>query len=217
MKIDELGLAIGDTLQLQLGDDIENRYSVIFYGMNPTGSIIVSAPKSSSDKAIFVREGQPITLRFVSKNVASGFSTSVITSKGRPYPYIHLKIPLEIQTVEVRKGVRIDADIAATVLNKTHRSPALTGRLKSLSCSGARIETTVKTALEGDLISISATLFIEKVKCFITMDCKVTYVKEDEENDLYIYGVNIVQIDDEDLVSLSAYVYQELLRSLHMI
>ena len=35
--------------------------------------------------------------------------------------------------------------------------------------------------------------------------------------DIFTYGVNIENIDDEDMVYLRAYIYQQLLHDLHMI
>ncbi|MET1256081.1 flagellar brake protein [Aliikangiella maris] len=217
MRVEELGLAVGDALQLQIGDNIEQRYPVKFYGINPKGSVIVSAPFSGRDKMIFIREGQLVTLRFVVKNVASGFTTRVMATRGQPYPYLHLEIPKEIQTVEVRKEVRVATDIPVTVMNKTHSSPALTGRLLNMSCSGGRIETNMKVALQDNILNITMKVKIDDIECLITMDCIVTYIKEDPDNSVFSYGVNIETIDKEDMIALRGFVYQELLKSIHMI
>ncbi len=217
MKVEELGLAVGDALQLQIGNSVDQRYPVKFYGINPKGSVIVSAPRSGADKMIFVRENQLVTLRFVAKNVASGFTTRVIATRGQPYPYLHLEIPKEIQTVEVRKEVRVATDLSVTVMNKTHKSPALAARMLNLSCSGCRMESQIKMALEGNLLNLTMKLDIEGIEKLVTMDTIATYVKENEEDEIYVYGVNIEQIDDEDMITLRAYVYQQLLRSMHMI
>jgi len=204
-------------MQLQIGDNAEQRYPVRFFGINPKGSVIVSAPKSGQDKMIFVREGQLVTLRFVAMNVASGFTTRVMVTRGQPYPYLHLEIPKEIQTVEVRKEVRVATDIAVTVINKTHNSPALTGRLVNMSCSGGRIETNMKIALKENILNVTMKLLLEDIERLVTMDCIVSYIKEDEDDEVFAYGVNIETIDEEDMVSLRGFVYQELLRNLHMI
>jgi c-di-GMP-binding flagellar brake protein YcgR len=223
MKIEELGLAVGDAMQLQIGDSAENRYPVRYYGSNPRGSVIISAPSSGVDKMIFVREGQLVTLRFVAKNVASGFTTRVMTTRGQPYPYLHLEIPKEIQTVEVRKEVRVACETPLTVLNKTHQSPALTATMLNMSCSGGRFETGMKLALKGNILNITMKLEIEKEEHLVTFDSLVTYVKEVDEDEeegeeaVYTYGVNIESIDKEDMLIMRAFIYQELLRNLHMI
>lgn len=217
MGIEELGLTIGDAIQLQIGENTEQRYAVRFYGANPHGGIITSAPHTKYGKMIFAKEDQLVTLRFVAKNVASGFSSRVMETRAKPYPHLHIEIPKSIQTVEVRKEVRVDTSISATVINKTHKSPALSGKLLNMSCSGALIETNMKIAHKENILNMTMKLPIEEIECLVTMDCKVTYLKEDEEEKKYCYGINIENIDEEDMVTLRAFIYQELLRNLHMI
>jgi c-di-GMP-binding flagellar brake protein YcgR len=217
MKVEELGLAVGCALQLQVGDNIEHRYPVRFYGVNPKRSVIISAPITGKDKMMFLREGQTVTLRFVAKNVASGFTTTVMATRGQPYPYMHLDIPKEIQTVEVRKEVRVSCEISLTVMNKTHESPALKGTMLNVSCSGGRFETSKKMALLENILNVTMSVFIEDIERLITFDCIVSYVKEDIDEGVFTYGVNIEKIDDEDMVYLRAYIYQQLLHDLHMI
>lgn len=217
MKVEQLGLVVGDALQLQIGDNIDQRYPVKYYGANPHGSVIVSAPRSGQDKIIFVREGMLVTLRFVVKNVASGFTTRVIVTRGQPYPYLHLDIPKDIQTVEVSKDVRVSTDITTTIMNKTHNSPALAGHILNLSCSGARIQSSMKIALESNVLNLTMKLELGEISKLVTMDCVVNYVKTKPDEGLFLYGVDIVVIDDEDMIMLRGYIYQQLLHNLHMI
>ena len=152
MRVEELGLAVGDALQMQIGNNIDQRYPVRYYGINPKGSVIISAPISGVDKMIFLREGQVVTLRCVAKNVASGFTTTVMATRGQPYPYIHLDIPKDIQTVEVRKEVRVACDISLTVMNKTHSSPALTGIQYVLSLGSSMLNVIVILPFTSGLV-----------------------------------------------------------------
>ena len=217
MRVEELGLAFGDMLQIQIGDNTEQRYPVKFIGINPAASVIVSAPITGKDKIYFVREGQPVTLRFVVKNVVSAFTTRVMLTRGQPYPYLHLEIPKDVQTVEVRKEIRVETDINSTVINKTHGSPALTARMLNMSCSGGRIESSSKIALMNNTLNITMPVNIDEIERIVTMDCLVTYVKEDEYDSVFTYGVNIEAIDEDDSLFLRGFIYQELLRGIHMI
>jgi len=217
MRVEELGLTCGDMLQIQIGDNVEQRYPVKFIGINPVGSVIVSAPITGKDKIYFVREGQNVTLRFVVKNVVSGFSTRVMLTRGQPYPYLHLEIPKEVQTVEVRKEVRVDTNIDATVINKTHNSPALTAKMINMSCSGGRIESSSKLALMNNVLNITLPLSIDNIERIVTMNCLVTYIREDEDSQQFLYGVNIEEIDEDDSLYLRGYIYQEILRGMYMI
>lgn len=217
MRVEELGLACGDMLQIQIGDNVEQRHPVKFYGINPSSSIIVSAPITGKDKIYFVREGQNVTLRFVVKNVVSGFSTRVMATRGQPYPYLHLEIPTEVQTVEVRKEIRVETSIDTTVINKTHNSPALTAKMLNLSCSGGRIESNAKMALMDNILNLTMPLVIDDIERIVIMTCQVSYVKDDDKNGKFVYGVNIEKIDEDDSLLLRGFIYQELLRGMHMI
>lgn len=216
MRVEELGLAVGDRMQIQIGDNVEQRYPVTFIGIKPNGSVIITAPNSGADKVLFLREGQNVTLRFMVKNVVSGFSTRVMLTRGQPYPYLHLNIPDDVQTVEVRKEVRVETDISATVINKTHESPALTTKILNMSCSGMRVVSSTKVAKLNNKVNITMPITIHDVERLVTMDCDVSYVKDDSESE-FVYGLNIVEIDDDDELVIRGYIYQELLRGLHMI
>jgi len=217
MRVEELGLTFGDLLQIQIGDNVEHRYPAKFIGINPLSSIIVSAPMTGQDKILFVREGQNVTLRFVVKNVVSGFSTRVMLTRGQPYPYLHLEIPKEVQTVEVRKEIRVETDISMTVLNKTSNSPAMTAKMTNLSFSGGRVESQQKIAAMNDVINVTMPLTIGKVEKLITIDCLVSYLKEDNADSHPVYGVSFEQIDEDDGLILRGFIYQEILIGMHML
>lgn len=123
----------------------------------------------------------------------------------------------EVQTVEVRKEIRVESNINTTVINKTHNSPALTAKMLNLSCSGGRIESNTRLALMDNVLNLTLPTVIDDIERIVTMDCIVSYVKEDDDEDIYTYGVNIEEIDEDDRLFLRAYIYQELLRSMHMI
>jgi len=217
MRVEELGLTFGDLLQIQIGDNVEQRYPVKFIGINPVSSIIVSAPMTGKDKMIFLREGLNVTLRFVVKNVVSGFSTRVMLTRGQPYPYLHLEIPKDVQTVEVRKEIRVETDIDMTLLNKTSKSPAMTATMTNLSFSGGRIESQRKIASMEDVINIMMPLSIGEVEKLVTIDCKVSYMKEDVADSHPVYGVSFEHIDEDDGIILRGFIYQEILTGMHMI
>lgn len=217
MRIEELGLVFGDAMQIQVADKKEQRYPVRFYGINPSSSVIVSAPTTGPGKMLFLREGTNVTLRFVAKNVASGFTTRVLITRGQPYPYIHLAIPKEIETVEVRKEVRVSTDIPVTIINKTNSSSAVAAKILNMSCSGYLVETNSAVADKKDLLNLTAKLLIADVQQLVTADALVTYIKQVDDEEKYLYGVNIEKIDQDDMIVLRAFVYQELLKNFHLI
>ena len=57
----------------------------------------------------------------------------------------------------------------------------------------------------------------DNIERIVTMDCLVTYIKEDVDAGKFLYGVNIEDIDEDDSLFLRGFIYQELLRGIHMI
>mgnify|MGYP001954895212 CR=1 FL=1 len=112
--------------------------------------------------------------------------------------------------------MRVETEISATVINKTHESPALTTKIMNMSCSGMRITSKAKIAKLNNKVNITMPLVIHDLERLVTMDCDVSYVKDDDESE-FVYGLNIVEMDDDDELVLRGFIYQELLHGLHMI
>ncbi|MCO7222761.1 flagellar brake protein [Pleionea sp. CnH1-48] len=229
MRFQDLGLKMGDAMQAQLSSDSEARYPVKLLGFIPEHSVIISAPKTSKGGIVLVREAQVMTLRFVANGVASGFSSKILASRASPYPYLHLEIPDDIQTVDVKQAVSVQTNIAATMINETRKSSSLKVMMTSLSVLGCQIECEKKIALINDEMSLTMTLELERAQRVATLEGKVVKKQrrslddsvseeEDEEGEfMNIYQLEFLNSDEEDELLLRAFVYQEILRSLNMI
>lgn len=252
MRFSDLGLKMGDIMQLQISPDSDERYPVKLIGFLPDCSVIISAPLEKQKRVVFLREDQMVTLRFVVNNVASGFSAKVLVMRTSPSPYIHLAMPKQVEAVEVRSAVRVNCDIAATLTNQSRNSHPARVIVTNLSVLGGRFECRDQLALVDDELSITMTLELDDIQKVVTLDCRVNnkgkLVDEggdndatdndvadkqnaDSNNDLtqkqptvksgsegtYWYGFHFVFTDEEDRLLLKAYVYQEILRSLHLL
>ncbi len=229
MRFSDLGLKMGDVMQLQISPESELRYPVKLLGYLPDCSVIISAPNAGKDKTIFVKEDQMVTLRFVVNHVASGFSAKVLAMHTRPKPYVHLEMPKQVQAVEVRNAVRVLVDVPATIINETHKSHPINVSVSNLSVLGGRFESSRKLALIGDQLSLTMTLNLDDIEKVVTLDCEVRNkgqlqseeVEEMSQNNessvTNWYGFHFKFTEDEDRLLLKAFVYQEILRSLHML
>lgn len=267
MRFSDLGLKMGDIMQLQISPDSDARYPVKLIGFLPDCSVIISAPVEKQKKVVFLREDQMVTLRFVVNNVASGFSAKVLVMRTSPSPYIHLAMPKQVEAVEVRSAVRVNCDIAATLTNQTQNTHPARVIVTNLSVLGGRFECREQLALVDDELSLTMTLELDDIQKVVTLDCRVNnkgkLVEQTGEDDVtakqnagsesseptqqelsstqqsrkqqpeknnsakqetakddsgtYWYGFHFVFTDDEDRLLLKAYVYQEILRSLHLL
>ncbi len=218
MRFDELGLKMGDVMQLQLSPESELRYPVKLLGFIPERSIIIEAPSKKNGQAILVKEEQMITLRFVVNSVASGFSARVLCSRTNPKDYLHIEMPKQVETVEVRNAVRVVTELPASVINHNNKSLEQQVQVTNLSVLGGRFESTKKLALIGDKVSLSTSIILDDMEKLVTLDA-VVMSKGQIKNETPInwYGFHFDFSHIEDRLLIKAYVYQEILRSLHLL
>jgi hypothetical protein len=219
MRFSDLGLKMGDVMQLQISADSDARYPVKLLGYLPECSVMISAPYEHKNKPIFLKEDQIVTLRFVVNHVASGFNARVLAMRTSPKPYVHLEMPQSVEAVEVRNAVRVSTEIMATLINETHKSHPFKVTLTNMSVLGGRFECGKKIALIGDKISITMTLNLDDVEKIVTLEGVIRNKgrRETENDPVNWYGFHFNFRDDEDRLLLKAFVYQEILRSLHLL
>ncbi len=223
MRFSDLGLKMGDVMQLQASADSDARYPVKLLGFLPERSVIISAPCETKGKPIFLREDQMVTLRFVVNNVASGFSSKVLSMRTSPSPYVHLEMPKQVEAIEVRNAVRVNTDISATIINETHKSNPISVTVTNMSVLGGKLECSKKIALIGDQLSLTMTLNLDEIDKVVTLECHIRNkgnyeVERNGSKSLKNwYGFHFDFNDDEDRLLLKAFVYQEILRSLHLL
>jgi c-di-GMP-binding flagellar brake protein YcgR len=216
MSQDNLNLEIGDILQLEFVlDERGVRYSVRVIGVLPRGSILVTTPERNG-KLMSVREGQVIIARSFSRDFASAFSTRVIRACTHPYPYLHLSYPDAKEEVVVRNARRARVMLAATV--SSEREPGrwtnqLAAMVNDVSTTGAMLETSTALGRAGTAVKILFSLPIEGVgEQQLVVEGKIRTVHEDSGNpDRLRYGVEFAQLDAMGLLTLRAFVYEQLL------
>lgn len=219
MDFEKLGLKIGIAMQLQREGDAR-RYVVRLIGIEPRHGVIVTPPRDRDGKTLFLREGQNVIVRFAMLNSVMAFETKVLEDKVKPYPHVHLAIPKEIESIEVRRAARIETDMQVTVINETTESAPIVARLADLSPIGARVESQKELAEKGNLLSLSFTVKIAHYEYTLTIRGTVVAagaVDETNTGQPYYLGVQFHPPDEEDAAPLYAYVYQELLAELNFI
>jgi c-di-GMP-binding flagellar brake protein YcgR len=109
-------LQIGDVLQLQFAppSDIQDRYATTLIGFLPGQSLIITTPRKQGNP-ILVREGQAFTVRMLQGSNIFGFAAHVLKVSSKPFPYLHLDYPDDVETAVVRNAPRVTTEIQATV------------------------------------------------------------------------------------------------------
>ncbi len=159
MQEDILKMQVGDVVQLQRiapEKEKENRYTVTVIGFVPGKSILVTAPVIRG-KVQFILEDQRFAVRTLRGSNVIGFVATVLHTAVKPYPYLHLSFPEEVESIAVRNAERVETNTPALVKNTKNPDqpnqwqPAL---IKDLSATGARFESFSMLGEDGDKLQI---------------------------------------------------------------
>ena len=210
MKPDVLKLQPGTTLQLQFEKLEDERLVSRVIGYNPNKSILVTTPKQE-DRTLLVRLDQKVTVRFFSNTSACAFETRVINVCTHPYPYLHLAVPNEVATGEVRKARRVSSKLSANFSNRTSKTGKHAGIITDISTSGIRLTSTKEMGNKGDTVDIRTTIELEHVRRLLTIG-GIIRSKTINQTDIntYIYGMEFKELLDEDFLLIYGYIYAQI-------
>jgi len=137
----DLKLIPGQVFQLEFEGYTSDRDRSVLIGYRRGASLIVSTPIINGVQAN-VKVGEKVNVRFFAGRMscACAFQSEVISVGKTPYPHIHLKIPDEVITGEVRGSVRADVEVVTQVDYIIKNEPKnTTAKIVDLSMHGARM------------------------------------------------------------------------------
>lgn len=219
MTAKELELEFGDVLQLQfLPDEKHVRHYVRVVGYYPNQSIMVTTPHVNG-KIMLVREAQPVAVRSMAGVNLIAFTGSVLRSCARPFPYLHISYPTELQTMALRKAQRVNfSGLAEVRESKPADSDAQVHqtRIEDMSTSGALLICAQKLWEVKTLIAIRMNLQVAGgTENFATVAI-IRNVKErqtDAGETEYLYGVEFKLANRRDEILLHAFVNEQLVNA----
>lgn len=157
MAEDILKLEVGDFVQLQLiSPEKDDRFAVTVIGYLPGESVLVTAP-TVDGKVQFIREDQRFAVRMLRGSNVYGFVAKVLHVAVKPFPYLHLSFPQEVESITVRDADRIETNIPALARNTKQaeeKEPWQPVFIKDLSTTGARLESITSLGREGEMIQL---------------------------------------------------------------
>lgn len=206
--MDDVRWYVGETLYLQLIDNPAIRYTVRLIGFVKNKTVSVTAP-TADGKLEFVRDGQTFVVRAFSGKKAYAFITAVMKSVHSPYPYLHLSYPKEVRCTVVRRGVRAQVKIIASVsLCNPERVGAAT--LTDLSMGGT--SGTIKQVLgkKGEEGLIKFKVQAAGQDEYLNLKMILRSVAPSENGDGFKHGFEFLDVSIHDRLILSAFVHQTL-------
>jgi c-di-GMP-binding flagellar brake protein YcgR len=204
-------------LQLQFvpPSDIQDRYATTLIGFLPGQSLIISTPRKQG-KAIFVREGQAFTVRMLQGSNIFGFVARVMKVSSKPFPYLHLAYPEEVEIAVVRNAPRVATEIRATA------SKPMEGDLtehevviSDISKTGARVMYGKQLGGVGSVIQVTHPIAVCGGEDILKVMGKIRNVREirrEGEGESFVHGIQFQGLTRFQEVLLCAYVMGSIAR-----
>ncbi len=210
-------LQIGDVLQLQFAppSDIQDRYATTLIGFLPGQSLIISTPRKQG-KAIIVREGQAFTVRILQGSNIFGFVAHVLKVSSKPFPYLHLAYPDEVEIAVVRNAPRVPTEIRATASKPTEGDASEHQVLISdISKTGARVIYGEQLGGVGTVLQVTHPISVcggEDVLKVMGKIRNVREVKREGDAKTFVHGIQFHGLTRFQEILLCAYVMGSIAR-----
>ena len=221
MEYSDLKLQVGETIQLQPRDG-ENgkRLHGKIIGYLPGSSLLVTTPRVG-DKVMIIREGQPFVVRMMLGNRIVGFATTVLRTCARPFHYLHLSFPDEMEQIVVRKAQRVRVKLFASLKNdnpeflfeKPHSATII-----DISTSGSMLVASEQLGAVDDKVVLTSVLKFAGIEKMLAIPAILRNVHTEPAHDAaqdvtYYHGLEFDIKDQQDVITLHGFVYENIVKS----
>lgn len=227
MQLEDLHLSIGDSLQLQLFRQQEVRYPVKLIGFALGGSMLTTSPKTANGKSLLLREGERANVRLIASNRVIAFMTQIVAVRMQPYAYLHLSLPADIEAVEVRKSLRVNVQIRASIINQNGTGQgavaqelAFPASVVNMSATGLRLESNRPLGRKGDPLSITLEIRVADFSRLVTLNgeiCAMGRIEREDNSGGVFHGVELRELDAEESLFMRTFVYEQLLTQMRVL
>lgn len=212
IPLEQVKLKIGDALQLQFQSDTDKtRCIVTLIGYLTDESVIVTTPMMD-EKVMMVREGQIFVIRLFSGKNAYAFTSTANKVSHTPYPHIHLSYPKEVRVLVVRSSTRAQANIICHASDENGKGFA--GVARDISVGGALIAVREQIGQVGDKLFLALRVHINEIEHMLDLNCIIRSVNvadtKPNETALYLHGLSFEKPGSQDILVLTALLYQNL-------
>lgn len=211
---------LGDLVQLQyIPDDGRDRLNAKIIGHAINKSLIITAP-SANGKLNILRENQHFVIRMLQGNKVYGFESEVLKYYTVPYPHVHLSQPRDVECIVVRGARRINI-LNLVISVQTEKSTApISASLNNISVSGALLQCAQLFGRLDDKLTFSIEFEISGIHKYLRIAAIIRNLstpedrEKEEGGDFYRYGIEFLNLDDDQRLIITAYVHEQVIKQL---
>jgi len=213
---EDIKARVGDMFQVQISTDSQAiRHAVKLLGYFAGKTIIITAP-TVNNSILLLREGQNLTVRAFSGTAAYAFSCEIIKVCNSPLAYLHLSYPKTVQKVPIRASARINFDLIGASTNITHgdNAAAIPIAITDISTTGAAVAASSPLGKKEDMLRIAFRAKIHDITVHPSLKCVIrSLTSTDDELNPIKYGLQFLDLQTQDLLTLQSLVYQKILEN----
>lgn len=212
ITFESLKLIPGQPLQLEFEGYDENRDRSSLVGYQRGRSVLVATP-TKQGVAMSIKPKTAVKVRlFVNQiNGACAFQTTVQHVSVLPFPHLHLSWPETLVVGEVRKSIRAKVHlICSAMLTIEGRRKTLSAVVDDLSTNGARIHSQKLDVSEGDEMDLVFKITVSGVERILHLKSVIRTRQYHEGKDIWFYGLQFMDVDEADTITLHAFVLTQL-------
>jgi c-di-GMP-binding flagellar brake protein YcgR len=208
-----LGLPIGSAITIETVSPVR-KYQVQLIGFVEGRSILVSSPIRDGNEVLLDKDSSVAIRLLVGKKVCA-FETRIIYRSIQPYTYYHLAYPEEVEALQIRNSERVDTRIDAEIdsdfdIVGEWPKPAY---IDNLSKSGARMSSPYSLGEKGHELLVSFELSVSGITKRVCISSIIRNIDLNTDVEVgiegrYIVGVQFLNLTDEQLLTLSTYIYE---------
>lgn len=148
-------------------------------------------------------------------NNVCGFESAVIKSYSIPYPHVHLRHPTDFERITVRGSRRVETELIVSVTHNNKPDESISVSMLNTSATGALLQLKTELGELSDELNISIELKIVNITKYLRIKAIIRNVSTpDDDEPLYKYGVQFVELNSEQTLLINAYVYEQIVQSM---
>ena len=215
----EFRVNLGDPIQLQyVPDEGRERLNAKVIGHAPGKSLIISAPQLNG-KLPILKENQPFIARMLQGNNVYGFESAVLKYYSVPFPHVHLRHPKDVERIVVRGSRRVSTEIVVSITPAGEDKPLSVSMLNT-SATGALLQTKHQIGELNDELNISVELEVVNIKKYLRIKAIIRNIstpqdRDTPDDDLNKYGVQFMDLSEDNNLIVNAYVYEQIVQKMH--
>lgn len=212
----DMKLGVGNRLQIQCPAHLQSeRAFVKVVGYVDNVSLIVTAP-SRNGMRLDLLENESLIVRAFSRQSAFAFSCSVLRVCRRPFDYLHLSFPRQVQGTVIRKSTRVRGGFAAETGEA--ESPFAAATIDNISATGALVTAREPLGSPGDTVRLRFQVNLHGVDSALEMEAKILSLVRHDDVDgdgvpVLRHGVEFRNLQPTDRMIVTSFVYQQIIEN----